>query len=325
MLARVAADFYWLGRHVERIEHTAGLLQFQLTRLVDRPADELAVGWQAIYQVLGQAPPGVATSGGEAETLLIADAYTLAGNLVEETANPDSLLSCWQRGRENAQLVRAQLPLAVWTCLNQGYLWIRDSNFALTWAKAPAALVRETIDRLRLLAGVVDATMSRDDAWRFLELGRFIERIQHQAGLIGCWIEFSREDRSDAALSWADLLRVCGAYETYCRRYSTRVDREEALGLLTRQPELPRSLRFSVQRIDEMLAGIDPVGAHHPLAPPHRMALRIAAAIEVEATRLSGAAESGGFFQSMEEHGRTLHDLTMASYVDHSLTEAVPS
>ena len=64
MLARVAADFYWLGRYVERVEQTARLLEYQLTRLVDRPADELAVGWGAIYRTLGQAPPG-AMSGAE--------------------------------------------------------------------------------------------------------------------------------------------------------------------------------------------------------------------------------------------------------------------
>ena len=138
MLARVAADFYWLGRYVERVEQTARLLEYQLTRLVDRPADELAVGWGAIYRALGQAPPGATSGVEEAEDFLIPDAYTLAGNLVEESANPDSILSCWRLGRENAQRVRAQLPLSIWTGLNQGYLWMREVDFAREWAQAPA-------------------------------------------------------------------------------------------------------------------------------------------------------------------------------------------
>ena len=217
MLARVAADFYWLGRYVERTEHTGRLLQYQLTRLVDRPADELAIGWQAVYRALGQFPPGVSADPDEAETYLMVDAYTLAGSLVEEGSNPASMLSCWERARENARHVRPQLPLPVWTCLNQGYLWMRDSNFAGAWSKAPAALVREAIDRLRLFACVVDAVMYQDDAWRFLELGRFVERTQAQAALLGAWVEIGRGDRAASTLSWADLLRVCGAYEVYCR------------------------------------------------------------------------------------------------------------
>ena len=315
MLARVAAEFYWLGRHVERADHTARLLRFQLARLADSPADDLTLGWQAVYRILGQPPVGTTASGDEAESIVIPDAYTLAGEMVEERSNPDSLISCWESGRENGQRVRAQLPLPVWTCLNQGYLWIRDSDFSAAWAKAPAALVNESIDRLRLLAGVVEAVMPRDDAWRFLQLGRFTERVQHQAALLTSWVEFSLGEPAAGRLSWADLLRVCGAYEVYCRRYSTDIERKEALRLLTQDPELPRSLRFSVQRIEELLAGIDPVGARYPLAPPHRMALRLTAAVEMEPTGLSVESETCDYFHSVENDARTLHHLTMAAYV----------
>ena len=323
MLARLAAEFYWLGRNVERIEHTARLLRFQLNRLSDRPADELALGWQAVYSILGQAPVGTTASPDEAESVVIPDAYTLAGELVEERANPDSLLSCWERGRENGQRVRAQLPLSVWTCLNQGYLWIRSSDFSGAWANAPATLVSEAIDRLRLFAGVVEAAMPRDEAWRFLELGRFIERMQHQAVLIASWVEFNPGDHVASVLSWADLLRVCDAHEVYCRRRSTSVDRKEALCLLTQDPELPRSLRFSVQRIEELLAGIDPVGARYPLAPPHRLALRMTAAVEMEPTGLSEETAAGDFFRSLGNDSRTLHNLTMAVYVTGSPAEGL--
>ncbi len=324
MLARVAADFYWLGRYVERIEQTARLLEYQLTRLVDRPADELAVGWGAIYRALGQAPPGATSGVEEAEDFLIPDAYTLAGNLVEESANPDSILSCWRLGRENAQRVRAQLPLSIWTRLNQGYLWMREVDFAREWAQAPAQVAREIIDRMRLFAGVVHSTMPRDDAWRFLELGRFIERAQHQAALLEAWVEFARARRGVAALSWADLLHVCRAYEIYCRRHSMKVLEGEALGFLTRNPELPRSLRFSLQRIEEVLAGIDPLGARYPLAPPHRMALRLTAAIEMDAAG-SGEVDAGAFFRAIGGDVRELHDLAMAAYVHRSLAEEIPA
>ena len=324
MLARVAADFYWMGRYVERVEQTARLLEYQLNRLVDRPADELAVGWAAIYRSLGQPPPGAAAGGEEAEVYLIPDAYTLAGSLVEEGAHPDSILSCWRQARENGQRVRAQLPLAIWTRLNQGYLWMREVNFAREWEQAPARLALDIIDRMRLFAGVVHSTMPRDDAWRFLELGRFIERAQHQAALLEAWVEFAHPRGGVAALSWADLLHICRAYEIYCRRHSMKILEEEVLGFLTRNPELPRSLRFSLQRIEEMLNGIDPLGARFPLAPPHRMALRLTAAIEMDATG-SGEVDAGAFFRAIGGDVRELHDLAMAAYVHRSLAEEIPA
>ena len=61
-------------------------------------------------------------------------------------------------------------------------------------------------------------------------------------------------------LSWGDLLRICGAYEAYCRVHSMDVHKDKALQMLTSDPEIPRSLRFATGRIEELLAGIDPAG-----------------------------------------------------------------
>ena len=318
MLARVAGEFYWMGRYLERTEHTSRLLVRQLARLVDSPADELAAGWSALYRALRQPVPDVSEDADEAEVFLVADAYTLAGSLVEARANQDSVLSCWAAARENARQVRPQLPLKVWTCLNQGFLWLRENDFAEAWAVGPASLVGEVVDRMRLLAGVVDARMPRDDAWRFMELGRFVERTSQQAVLLETWNDRGRRDGSGpAAPAWSDLLRICDAYELYCRTHSMAVRREKVLDLLIRNPEVPRSLRFCVQRVGDLLAGIDPKGARYPLAPPHRAALRLAAAVEIEAP--DRAAEPGGvsFFAALERDGAALHDLILGSYVDY--------
>ena len=329
MLAREAADFYWMGRYVERTEHTARLLRHQLTGLVDTPADELALGWRVLYRTLGQSAPATPADADEAEAFLIADAYTLAGTLVEDRMVPDSMISCWRAARANASQLRPQLPLRVWTCLNRGYLWIRDCDFPGAWKVSPAELVSEGIDRLRLLAGVVGAVMPRDDAWRFLELGRFVERFQHQTALLDTWDRIGCAPGQRPALSWADLLRVCGAYELYCRRHAMTVRRDEVLDLMIRNPEVPRSLRFALHRIESMLMGIDPLGNRHPLAPPHRMALRLAAVLEADSGDSDNAAPApageSGLFERLTGNGQALHDRVIAAYVDYPIAEGLPT
>ena len=316
MLARMAANFYWMGRYAERTENTARLLEHQLGRLVDAGADELAIGWRVVYRALSQPPPDVPEDVAEAEAFLIADAYTLTGGLVEDTANPASLISCWEMARENAREIRPQLPLPVWVCLNQGYLWLKDAEFAAAWAEGPVVLVGRTIDRLRLLAGVVDASMARDDAWRFLELGRYVERLQQQIVLLDAWDRLGRPGDDGPALSWADLLRVCGAFEPYRRDRSLELRREAVLGFLVRNPEVSRSLRFAIDRIDALLQDVDPIGARHPLAAPHRMVLRMAAALEVE---------DASVVRELIGESRELHDLIMAAYVEYPVTAGLPS
>ncbi len=334
MLARVAADFYWMGRYIERTEHTASVLRHQLTGLVDTPADEVALGWRVLYRALGQSTPEAPADVDEAEAFLIADAYTLAGKLVEDETNPDSLVSCWKMARENAMQLRPQLPLHVWTTLNRGFLWIRDCEFPTAWKESPAALVSEGIDRLRLLDGVVHATMPRDNAWRFLELGRFVERFQHQTVLLDIWDRFGRTtEEDDPSLSWADLLRVCGAFELYCRRHTMAVRRSAVLNFLVRDPEVPRSLRFAIHRIDEMLLGIDPLGSRFPLGRPQGTALHLAAAVEADVGpheyavdgQEQGQGFRGGLFPRLARDGRALHDVIMATYVDYPVAEGLPS
>ena len=333
MLARTAAGLYWMGRYLERIEQTARLLRYQLSGLPDTPAEEVALGWRCVYRTLGQAAPDAPQHADEAEAFLIADAYTLAGTLIEDHTNPDSLISCWRIARENATQLRPRLPLDVWTTLNQGYLWLAGCDFPAAWSSRPTRLVSDAIGHLRLLAGVVESSMPRDDAWRFLELGRFVERLQHQTALLANWDELGRRGAPGIQLPWADLLRVCGAYELYCRRHTMTVRRGEVMGLMLRDPEVPRSLRFVVRRLDALLTGIDPLGSRHPLAPPQRMALRLAAILETGAGGLAGAddegesAESGaeaGTFERLSAECATLHDLIIGAYVEYPVAEGLP-
>lgn len=325
MLARAAADFYWTGRYFERAEHTARLLRYQLTRLVDTPAGELALGWRVIYRALGQSAPVTPTVTDEAESFLLADAYTLAASLVEETDNPDSMIRCWTMARDNAKQLRPWLPVRVWTCLNQGFLWLRDRDFPGAWAAGPAALAGEAIDRLRLLAGVVDARMPRDDAWRFLELGRFVERLQHQTALLVAWDRVGQAPGDGPSLSWAGLLRVCAAHEFYCRTHSMVIRREPALAFLARNPELPQSLCFAVRRIERLLAGIDPRGARYPLAAPHRMVLRLSATVETEPSSETGPGGDAVSLEALLADSRALHGITVATYFDYPVEAGLPS
>ena len=110
-------------------------------------------------------------------------------------------------------------------------------------------------------------------------------------------------------------------------------ERDAVLEFLIRDPEVPRSLCFALQRIEQMLVGIDPLGSRHPLVPPRRVALRLAATVEAATGSVTdeerSAADGSGITDRLFEHlagdGRRLHDLLITEYVDYPVSEGLPS
>ncbi|MYC04994.1 MAG: alpha-E domain-containing protein [Rhodothermaceae bacterium] len=321
MLARAAGDFYWTGRYFERAEHTARLLDYHLAHLVDTPADVLARGWQLLYAALAQPPPISPTETGDAEAFLVPDAFALAAHLIEDTENPDAIIQSWTKARDNAKQLRPWLPVRVWTCLNDGFLWLRDCDFTEYWAQGPNRLPAGVVDRLRHLSGVIEARMSRDNAWRFLELGRFVERLQLQTALLRAWSNPSNKNSQ----VWAGLLEVCAAYEAYCRTCSMVIQPRQALAFLIANPEVSRSLSFATRSVQILLSDIDPAGGRYPRRAPHRRALRLAGAIETNLHASAEIADTQDFLGDFAEECRTLHDLIIAEYIDYPLEQGLPS
>ncbi len=321
MLARAAGGFYWVGRYFERAEHTARLLEYHLARLVDTPAEVLVDGWHLLHEVLDQPPPVSTVESGDAEAFLVPNAYALASSLMENVNNPDSIIQSWIKARENAKQLRPWLPVRVWTCLNDGFLWLRDCDFTEYWSQGPNRLSADVVDRLRHLSGVIDARMTRDNAWRFLELGRFVERLQLQTDLLRGWSRTS----DDNIRTWTGLLEVCAAYESYCRTCSMVIRPVQTLAFLISNPEVPRSLSFSTRSLLSLLSEIDPAGGRYPRGAPHRQALRLAAGIEANLHASADIEDTREFLAEFAEVCRAQHFFIISEYIDYPLAQGLPS
>ena len=146
------------------------------------------------------------------------------------------------------------------TCLNQGFFWLRDRDFAKAWAKGPRRSSSRPSTDCGCWPGLSIPACPVTTPGASWSWGRFVERLQHQVSLLDAWDRVGRSPEDAPALSWAGLLRICGAYEFYCRTHSMVIRRDPTLAFLVRNPELPRSLCFAVHRIEQLLSGIDPEG-----------------------------------------------------------------
>ena len=94
---------------------------------------------------------------------------------------PCSVLASLGAARESARRARETVPPEMWESLNTTWNAARAVELRRQRPLAALAFVRE---RCVLISGIADTTMSHDDGWQFLQLGRQIERVDMIARLI---------------------------------------------------------------------------------------------------------------------------------------------
>lgn len=262
MLSRVADALFWMSRYLERAEHIARLLDVSLHLEMDlrgvsaRPAQQLAGSLAAILQ---QPPP--ATNGQAALPL-----SGLAHWLTFDTANPVSIIACVSRARLNARGVRGTISSSMWRELNKLYWQLKDPDFCARAGESPHEFYQAVECGSMLFQGVCDATMIRDEGWQFIQLGKYLERVDKTLRTLDVRYQMlhSAEHPMDLPLSnlqWAGVLRSCRASEAFQRVYVGRVDPERVVEFLLLHESLPRSVRFCLEQSARALAEIE---AGHP-------------------------------------------------------------
>src|SRR5260370_9015630 len=127
-----------------------------------------------------------------------------------------------------------------------------------------------------LFQGVTDSTMSHGEGWQYIQLGRFVERTDALARLIGTHLRllrFSLDQSPDQAveseeyLEWVGLLKSCAAFEAYCKKYTAELRPLRVAEFLLLNLEFPHSVRFSVDLVHAALRAIAKFTERNPEHP----------------------------------------------------------
>ena len=112
MLSRVADSLYWMGRYIERAEHTSRLLAVRLESMVEQSKEDADRAWARL----------AASLSAEEFSAQSHDAFAITAALSFSRHNPSSLVNSLCFARDNARQVREQLSTEVWEHLNRLYL-----------------------------------------------------------------------------------------------------------------------------------------------------------------------------------------------------------
>ena len=114
MLARVAQTLYWTARDLERAESFARLLEVSQAAALEGNASNGAgarLVWEPLVSIAGDLE-------GFLDTHRRADERSVPWFLTFGRDNPNSIIACLNRARENARSVRDRLPSDVWEGIN---------------------------------------------------------------------------------------------------------------------------------------------------------------------------------------------------------------
>ena len=271
MLSRDADSVYWMIRYIERAEHVARILLINTNLLMD--VGELAPDlqerqWQSVITIMRAPPLAARTESPAAPTdgapppLAAADqstAYRVAHHMAFNAENPNSLFSCLSRARENARGIRETISHEMWECMNTLYWALRDAP--ARFDESPEDFYRQVMTGSMLFQGLADQTLQHDQRWHFTQLGKFLERIDVTARVLGTRFALLKgaEAKLEAPIRnihWMAVLRSCCSIEAYRRMHIGDMDPVRVASCLLLDVNYPRSVRFCLTKAHAAAAAI---------------------------------------------------------------------
>lgn len=251
MLSSTAEHLYWMARSMERAENTARMLDVTYRMsLLKHGASEPFQEWAAILTI-----SGLYEKYAERHKLVTAEKVIHFMSL--DGDNPSSIYNSLYNARENARAVRGTISVEMWEAINHTWLEMRDIRPGRITGDKVADFFDWVKDRSHMSRGVTHGTMLRDDGFRFLRLGTFLERGDNTARLVDVKYHIllpSLADVGGAAdyYQWSAVLRSLSALSCYRKIYRDLITPRRVAELLILRRDVPRSLAACASEVNRL-------------------------------------------------------------------------
>jgi len=299
--SRAADNLFWVGRYVERAEATLRLIRTMINRAAE--ADEASTPVIGSIGALLEAWEAVPRETGGGPTAFTARAVLTRADL------PGSLPHLAGAARTAASVIRDRFSPDAWRAINDLATMIATP---LPIGPAETAIVERVEAALRIissLSGLAQENMTQLAGWRFLELGRRIERAVLTGRLVR---RFALAGAPDGSLDI--LLELADSQITYRQRYVMVAACTPVIDLVMLDPNNPRSAAFQLDRIETHLSALPKRNVAGRLSPVQQ----IAAAIATRLRTVEAAAIDETLILDIEQSLMKLSDAITAAYLTNN-------
>lgn len=242
MLSRAATSLTLFGRHLERADHLARILGVHVALSLDRTDEPGPEFWTRFMRLAGWRSND---TGRRDEAVEMVISGTLGPSVRASIA----------AARRAAQAVRPALPSELYEQVNALHRRVQNAN-----SHADLYPFLDNVQMsVRLVDGLLEDTMSHDEARDFVRLGKFVERATNVTSIVAMRSADLSSEPEDA-LEWTAVLKSCFAFESYQARYSGGVTADRVVECLIFDEDLPRSARFSAGAALDAVTRIDGQG-----------------------------------------------------------------
>ncbi len=251
--SRVADNLYWMGRYGERLDGHLRLLREAMGRFLERIQGG-GNGEDCLEDLLTvlELPSAEASTAGER---LMELRGILLGMFTEE-GRVGSLPHTFSGVLRTGRAVRDHLGDDSWRVLNGLHLRMRSLPPRLTTSRA-LELINGNLTQLTALFGLINDTMPHHHGWRFLDVGRQLERVQSTLALLE--LAFVTAVHPGVSL-WEVVLSTTDNLTAYRRRYRSELHPTAILDLLLFDEGNPRSVGYQLLRLQTQIAQLPKSG-----------------------------------------------------------------
>ncbi|MFY0600589.1 MAG: alpha-E domain-containing protein [Cyclobacteriaceae bacterium] len=251
MLSRVADSLFWLGRYTERAENYSRFIDVNFNLSIDLP-----VGMKEQWE------PLISATGDKEFFISLYGRFFTRENAIRFLAfderNQNSIASSIQKARENARIVRENIPKETWEVLNELHYYVQKGCKKKIWKQEdPKDTFKQIKYQLQLLTGIAFDTVSRNQGWFFTNLGKYLERADKASRILDVKYHFLLPSADEVGspldfLHWAALLKSVSGFNSYRRKYG-KITPTSIAEYLILDRDFPRSILFCLIRAEDCL------------------------------------------------------------------------
>ncbi|MBC7873815.1 MAG: alpha-E domain-containing protein [Ferruginibacter sp.] len=247
MLSRIADSLFWMNRYMERSDCMVRVIRTNYILSFDI-GNTNNFSWKDVVNTYSHSPEGIADE-------FVKDTSAALKFMIADSKNLNSIKVLITKARENARGVQDNITKEVWEQVNQLYHIINATDLEKKLTGTRALDLIDILDQHNTLYyGVTDSTMPRGTGWRFMSLGKFIERCMLTIETAYAHFKTDHQiNKTQDILFWRNLLFSLSGYELYLKMYTRDQHSMNVVDHIIFNKNFPRSLIYSIHRINRYL------------------------------------------------------------------------